>query len=318
MLRHEFTGTARKAVLTAPINNSAHTVTADDLTGWPSGTSFPFYATVNRDTTTEEKILVEGRVGNVLTVTSVSSRSAVEGRGWDGTTARSHSINDTLEHTITAELVGVLDRMATVANGQNGAVFYFDGTSLQYIAPSASAYDVLTMQPGSVPPVNWVSKLIPVQNTPPTEHDGLLWMDTGTNRLMVGNGGQWRPAGLFPTVVASTAARDSLFGASGAEPPGQLVWVTGDQRWYHGTGTGWQPMPKPGEWLIHVADAAARNALFPSPADGTMVYLTSTHQQQLYRNGVWLAQGYNHTVTVLGAAAPTGAIAGDLWFEATA
>ena len=91
--RREYSGAARAAAQSANINNSVLTVSADDLTGWPTGSIGPFVVTLDRGTASEEKVLAESRSGNILTL---------RGRGYDGTTPVSHSAGSTIEHTMSA------------------------------------------------------------------------------------------------------------------------------------------------------------------------------------------------------------------------
>lgn len=93
MADRSYAGGAVAAVLTGPITDSALSISCDALIGWPTGTEGPFAAVISPGTLDEEKILVESRVGNVLT-TSL--------RGYDGTTAKSHSVDSVIEHCITA------------------------------------------------------------------------------------------------------------------------------------------------------------------------------------------------------------------------
>ena len=99
-MRREYMGAARKARLTAPLGDSPTDlgILADDLTGWPTGTS-PFYVVIDRGLLTEEKILCESRSGNSLTV---YTDGLVNGRGADGTAISQHGPNAYIEHVFTA------------------------------------------------------------------------------------------------------------------------------------------------------------------------------------------------------------------------
>jgi len=103
VVRNEHKGSARSAVLTTALGNSTadRTIYCDDLTGWPTGASSrPFYATIDRGTATEERILCSARAANVLTV---FDDGVTNGRAVDDTTIANHAINATIEHTGTAK-----------------------------------------------------------------------------------------------------------------------------------------------------------------------------------------------------------------------
>lgn len=100
-MRLEHAGAALKAKLTVDLGGTVAdlTVTADDLTGWPSGSVGPFYAVINRGLANQEKILFGNRTGNVLTV---YSNGLTIGRAADGTVIQSHLANSVIEHIWTA------------------------------------------------------------------------------------------------------------------------------------------------------------------------------------------------------------------------
>lgn len=128
LFRYSHKGAARKAVLTVALGGTTGdvTVTADDLTGWPTGASSrPFVGVINRGTATEEKILFASRSGNVLTVQTVT----LNGRGWDDTTITSHGINDTLEHVWTSTEGEDLAAHIAAASGVHGVTGSVVGTS---------------------------------------------------------------------------------------------------------------------------------------------------------------------------------------------
>lgn len=93
-VRKSYSGNARKAKVPSGLSSSATSVVADDLTGWPDGTSGPFWGIVDRGLATEEKIKFSSRTGNTLTVAT---------RGGDSTTAIAHDPNASIEHGAVAE-----------------------------------------------------------------------------------------------------------------------------------------------------------------------------------------------------------------------
>lgn len=75
--------------LTGPISSSATSVSVQDFTQYPAT---PFTATIDRNTATEEIVLVTGVAGTVATIS----------RGYDGTAAIGHLAGATFEHTAVA------------------------------------------------------------------------------------------------------------------------------------------------------------------------------------------------------------------------
>lgn len=101
-MRREYVGAAQKAYLTAALGGSTAnlTITCDDLTNWPTGVSGrPFYVVIDRNTSSEEKILCASRSGNTITV---YDDGLTNGRGADGTSITTHSVNAEIEHVFTA------------------------------------------------------------------------------------------------------------------------------------------------------------------------------------------------------------------------
>ena len=101
-MRREYVGAAQKAYLTAALGGSTAnlTITCDDLTNWPTGVSGrPFYVVIDRNTSSEEKILCASRAGNTITV---YDDGLTNGRGADGTSITTHSSNAEIEHVFTA------------------------------------------------------------------------------------------------------------------------------------------------------------------------------------------------------------------------
>ena len=100
-MRRSYAGNAKPAALTAILNGTtaALTIECDDLSNYPTGSAGPFYVVVDRGQVTEEKILCESRVGNVL---NVYNTGLANGRGADQTTVVPHQIGAELEHIFTA------------------------------------------------------------------------------------------------------------------------------------------------------------------------------------------------------------------------
>lgn len=97
MLRREFSGGVVTTVLAAGINISANTFTVDDGSTFPDGSSGnPFVVSVGRGTSSEEKMLISSRSGNVFTV---------ETRGYDGTTAKVQALNASVDHVLDSKVI---------------------------------------------------------------------------------------------------------------------------------------------------------------------------------------------------------------------
>jgi hypothetical protein len=92
--RRIYAGAASVTTLSAGVNSTALSIPIDDDTGWPSGGSF--YAVIDPETASEEKILCNGRTGTTLSVASASDR------GVDGTTAQAHTAGAAVWHTFTS------------------------------------------------------------------------------------------------------------------------------------------------------------------------------------------------------------------------
>ena len=100
-MRRSYAGAAKPAILTAVLNGStaALVIECDDLSNYPTGSAGPFFVVVDRGQVTEEKILCESRVGNIL---NVYDTGLANGRGADQTTVTPHQIGAELEHIFTA------------------------------------------------------------------------------------------------------------------------------------------------------------------------------------------------------------------------
>jgi hypothetical protein len=87
-MRKEYVGAAPATKLQQPIDSSAMSFELEDATGFPTGV-YPFVVAIGRGSPQEEKVLCSSRVGNVF---------AVQQRGYDGTLAAAHSINERAQH----------------------------------------------------------------------------------------------------------------------------------------------------------------------------------------------------------------------------
>jgi hypothetical protein len=127
MSREEFSGAAARTTLASGINNTDLSFTVASGTGHPTGTN-PFIMVIDRGLSTEEKIRCTARSGAVFTVHA-------SGRGYDGTTAQSHSAGAYVEHVVSAAKLDELD--AFVNSAFTGDVTAASGAKVTSIANSA-------------------------------------------------------------------------------------------------------------------------------------------------------------------------------------
>lgn len=93
--RREFSGNAVPTTITGGIAAGDLTINIALATGWPTGATGPFIATLDQGLATEEKVEVASRAGLVLTITPT-------GRGHDNTAAVGHGATAKIEHTLAA------------------------------------------------------------------------------------------------------------------------------------------------------------------------------------------------------------------------
>lgn len=91
--RRQFQGAAVATTLATGITSGATAINIASATGWPDGSTGPFFAVIDRGLAGEEKILVTARAGTTLDPVT---------RGQDGTTASAHSSGAAVEHAIVA------------------------------------------------------------------------------------------------------------------------------------------------------------------------------------------------------------------------
>lgn len=96
MALKEYAGGAAPSTITATINSVAASVSATDLTNWPTGATGDFWIVIDPDLSNEEKIRCDTRTGNTINF-------AVGGRGGDGTTATTHNSGAVIQHVFVAE-----------------------------------------------------------------------------------------------------------------------------------------------------------------------------------------------------------------------
>lgn len=113
MPRYEHSGAAVATTIPSAITSTATSIVIASASGWPTGGTGPFWATIDRGTASEEKILVTSRAGTTLTVST---------RGADGTTATGHATNAPIEHTLSATELDEASAAAARAQAVTGAL----------------------------------------------------------------------------------------------------------------------------------------------------------------------------------------------------
>ena len=84
------------------MSNTDTSISLTDGSTYPSGATNPFVIVINRGLFNEEKILCSSRTGNTITV---------ETRGYDDTTAQSHTSGDLVDHVLDATTVQSMNKI---------------------------------------------------------------------------------------------------------------------------------------------------------------------------------------------------------------
>lgn len=92
----DYTGGAVATTLAVNISGAVLSITVASGAGLLDGSGGPYVLTINRGQSTEEKVLVSSRAGNVLTILQ---------RGYDGTAAVGHNSPEPIEHTLDANSI---------------------------------------------------------------------------------------------------------------------------------------------------------------------------------------------------------------------
>jgi len=93
MTRRTYAGGAVPTTLSSSMDASTLSVVTASISGWPDGIAGPFVVCIDRNTASEEKCLGTSISGTTITLLQ---------RGYDGTSARTHSSGATVEHTMSA------------------------------------------------------------------------------------------------------------------------------------------------------------------------------------------------------------------------
>jgi hypothetical protein len=138
-LRREYKGAAAASTLNGAFNEGATSVSVTAATGWP--TAGPFYAVVDPNTATEEKILV-----GVITGTALSSIT----RGVDGTGDVDHSDGAEIYPVFTSIDADEANQLTATYANQGGLVYLGDPSFTQLTIGTAG--QVLKVNSGATAP----------------------------------------------------------------------------------------------------------------------------------------------------------------------
>lgn len=303
--RKQFVGGAPPTTVVGSLTNVATTFDIDDASGWPDATN-PFVAVINRGLADEEKVLVNSRSGTTL--------SSVE-RGYDDTAAVSHSSAATIEHVLDASTVDQANRYVNLQDAK-GEIVAHDGTNPVAVAAGSTDGHVLQVDDSEAAGVQFarLETVLDQGSAPSASGYVRLWYDSTTGTLRPSDGTSWEFVAAFLN-FADDAARDAYFG----DPPTQdgvtCVVGTGTSAQFQTVVDGdWIRLAPISEAIPKVADTAARDALYPSPATGDHVYITGTHRLEEYRDGEWIL--INQKI-VVSDSAPSNPKDGDVWLQPT-
>lgn len=235
--RRDYAGGAAETTITAGINASDTTITIASASGWPSGTNGPFAVVIDDGTANEEKVLIQSRTGTTLTVAS-------SGRGYDGTSAASHSLGATIKHCLTAkdfdeanywvaELAGAVnaagdlivgdgaDSVTRLAKGANSTVLAVDsGGTLGWVTVTSAMITDGTIATGDL--AN--SAVTEAKIAASVAGDGLtggggsaLAVNVDNSTLaIVTDTVKVKDAGITATQIAASVAGNGLTGGAGS------------------------------------------------------------------------------------------------------
>jgi hypothetical protein len=131
--QRDFKGNAAATRLASGINAAATSFTITGSgSGYPDGSGGLFVITLDRGLSAEEKVLCSARSGAAFTVSL---------RGWDDTSAASHSSNATVEHTLSA--VDLREANAAAIRVTAGLNVRIDGDEIQAVNNGVAARLIL-------------------------------------------------------------------------------------------------------------------------------------------------------------------------------
>lgn len=240
MSRRFYVNNAPQQLISAGINNSAVAVTVPSFAGWPA--QFPFFATLELGTISEEIVSVTNIAGSVATIV----------RGQDGSAAISHLAGATIDFTVVAKDLDEANLHVNATAGVHGVSGSLVGTSdaqtlsnKTLTAPVATGTAALanvtasgTAVVAGVATLNGAGNGLVVAN-----NANIIGNETVGGTLSV-TGGITAPfitAQLFAKIFTNEAAAGTATGNS-------IVYLTAPTGagytagFYQGNGTIWEPM----------------------------------------------------------------------------
>lgn len=219
MVLRNYANGAPLLTLSTGVNTVAVTLTVASTSGYPAA---PFTIALERGTVNEEVVLCTGLTATTFTVT----------RGWDGTTAKSHSTGAILEHTTTA--ADYLDANAHVYNTSRN-----DHT--QYLLRSAYSAkgSIMVATAASTPAHLAVGANDTVLMADSAQASGARWSTVGSGSIA---NGAVSFAKLDSSTQQSLVQRVTTGSLPGSPPTGQLVATTDNNRLAAWLSASWQPI----------------------------------------------------------------------------
>jgi len=305
--RKEFVGGAPATTVSGGITDIQTTLTLGSDTGWPTATTNPFVAVIDRGLATEEKILVGSRTG-----TACSSIT----RGYDDTLGQAHSSGAAIEHAIDASTIDQVNRLANEASAK-GEMLASNGTNVVAITAAAmggTEDDYALVVDSAVGSGLKFARPLHVTDdasTPAVAGVPRIWYDQTQNALRSSDGSTWKiPASVY--VFANDTARDAYLSGTPTTGAACIVGTGLSLELQVWDGSAWINFPRVDEGIPKFASTAARDAFYTSPATGDHSYQTDTHQLTEYREDEWIL--VNRKFTTAGVA-PSAPHDGDIWIQ---
>jgi len=305
--RKEFVGGAPATTVSGSITDVQTTLTIASDTGWPTATTNPFVAVIDRGLATEEKILVGARTGTALS--SIT-------RGYDDTLGQAHSSGAAVEHVIDASTIDQANRLANEASAK-GEILASNGTNVVAVAAAAmggTEDEYVLMVDSAVGSGLKFARPVHVTDSAGTPTVGgvpRVWYDQNQNAIRTSDGTDWKiPASVY--VFANDAARDAYLGGTPTTGAACIVGTGLSLELQVYDGSNFISFPRLDEGIPKFANTAARDAFYTSPQTGDHAYITGTHQLTEYREDAWIL--INFLVTVSDAQ-PASPHAGDIWLQ---
>jgi len=110
----EYEGGTVATTLSALISAGATSIAVTSGSSFPNGATAPFVVVIDRGLAAEEKVLIDTRASNTLTV---------QQRGYDGTVAQSHAAGATINHCVDAYTLKQVNAMANAMTAQYDLVY---------------------------------------------------------------------------------------------------------------------------------------------------------------------------------------------------